>query len=83
MEELGIGRPSTYASIINILKERNYIVTNKKQLTPTNIGIALSTFLCKFFKEYVEHDFTAQLENQLDLISLGKLEKLVFLRNFF
>lgn len=73
MEELGIGRPSTYARILQILQERGYVRNEKKALTPEDRGRIVTTFLLNYFRTYVEYDFTAQLEEQLDEISNGAL----------
>jgi DNA topoisomerase-1 len=72
LESLGIGRPSTYASIISTLKTRQYVKLEKKRFYPTDIGILVSTFLSKYFTQYVDYDFTANLEDILDDISHGK-----------
>ena len=74
LEELGIGRPSTYASIIKVLQDRNYVVLDKKRFLPHDRGRVVSIFLENYFNKYVEYDFTADLENQLDEISNGKLD---------
>ena len=74
MEELGIGRPSTYASIIQVLQQRNYVIKDKGRFIPEDRGRLVSTFLGNFFDRYVEYDFTARLETQLDDVSAGKLE---------
>ena len=73
MEELGIGRPSTYASIISVLQDRNYVLLEKKRFVPEERGRLVTAFLKSFFERYVEYDFTAKLENQLDDISAGLL----------
>ena len=73
LEELGIGRPSTYASIIKVLQDRNYVTLDKKRFIPHDRGRVVSIFLENYFNKYVEYDFTADLENQLDEISDGKL----------
>ncbi len=73
LEELGIGRPSTYASIIKVLQDRNYVILDKKRFFPHDRGRVVSIFLENYFNKYVEYDFTADLENQLDEISDGKL----------
>jgi len=73
LEELGIGRPSTYASIIKVLQDRDYVVLDKKRFVPHDRGRVVSIFLENYFNKYVEYDFTADLENQLDEISDGKL----------
>ena len=66
MEELGIGRPSTYASIMQVIEKRGYVVKDNKRFIPEHRGRIVSTFLANFFSRYVEYDFTASLENQLD-----------------
>ena len=83
MEELGIGRPSTYASTMAVLQERDYIKIDKKRLVPEDKGRLVIAFLESFFKRYVEFDFTAGLEEQLDLISDGKLKWKDVLRDFW
>jgi len=86
LEELGIGRPSTYASIISVLQDRNYVTLDKRRFFPEDRGRLVTTFLQSFFERYVEYDFTADLEDQLDDISGGRIEwKTVldaFWRNF-
>ena len=74
MEELGIGRPSTYASTMAVLQERDYVEMDRKRLVPEDKGRLVTAFLSNFFKRYVEYDFTASLEEKLDLISDGKLD---------
>ena len=83
LEELGIGRPSTYASTLAVLQEREYVRVDKKRLIPEDKGRLVTAFLEGFFKRYVEYDFTADLEDKLDLISDGKLEWKDVLRNFW
>ena len=83
MEELGIGRPSTYASTLAVLQERQYVRTDKKRLIPEDKGRLVIAFLEGFFKRYVEYDFTADLEEKLDLISDGKLAWKDVLRDFW
>ena len=83
MEELGIGRPSTYASTMAVLVERDYVKMDKKRLVPEDKGRLVTAFLKSFFKRYVEYDFTADLEEQLDLISDGKLDWKDVLRQFW
>jgi DNA topoisomerase I len=73
MEELGIGRPSTYASIIATLKDRDYVLLEKKRLHATDKGMIVTAFLGNFFARYVEYDFTAALEEDLDRISNNEL----------
>ena len=83
MEELGIGRPSTYASIMQVIEKRGYVVKDNKRFIPEHRGRIVSTFLENFFSRYVEYDFTASLENQLDEVSDGKLEWRLLLRQFW
>jgi DNA topoisomerase I len=83
MEELGIGRPSTYASILQVLQDRNYVRLDKKRLVPEDRGRIVVAFLESFFKRYVEYDFTADLEEQLDLVSNNELEWHDLLRKFW
>ncbi len=83
LEELGIGRPSTYASTLAVLQERAYVRIDKKRLIPEDKGRLVTAFLESFFKRYVEFDFTADLEDKLDLISDGKLEWKDVLRDFW
>ena len=83
MEELGIGRPSTYASTLALLQERDYVRIDKKRLIPEDKGRLVTAFLESFFRRYVEYDFTADLEEKLDLISDGKLEWKDVLRAFW
>ncbi|MGH1351425.1 MAG: type I DNA topoisomerase [Methyloligellaceae bacterium] len=73
MEELGIGRPSTYASTLSVLEDRGYVQLEQKRLIPEDKGRLVTAFLESFFERYVQYDFTAGLEEQLDLISDGKL----------
>lgn len=73
LEELGIGRPSTYASIVQVLQDRQYVRLEKKQFIPEERGYLVTSFLTHYFKRYVEYDFTANLEEQLDDISNGEL----------
>ncbi len=83
LEELGIGRPSTYASTLNVLRDREYVRYEKKRLIPEDKGRLVTAFLESFFKRYVEYDFTADLEEKLDLISDGKLAWKDVLRDFW
>jgi DNA topoisomerase-1 len=83
MEELGIGRPSTYASILHVLQLRHYVILDKRQFIPDGRGRLVSTFLENFFKKYVEYDFTASLENELDEIAEGSLPWKNVLTNFW
>lgn len=83
MEELGIGRPSTYASIIKVLQDRNYVRLEKRQFLPEDRGRLVTSFLLNFFKKYVEYDFTANLEEELDNIAAGELPWKTVLSNFW
>jgi DNA topoisomerase-1 len=83
MEELGIGRPSTYASILAVLKDRGYTRLDKKRLVPEDKGRLVVAFLESFFQKYVEYDFTASLEEQLDRVSNNELEWHQLLRDFW
>jgi DNA topoisomerase-1 len=83
MEELGIGRPSTYASVLTVLRDRDYVKMEKQRFVPEDKGRLVTAFLEQFFRRYVEYDFTAALEEQLDLVSDGKLDWKQFLRDFW
>ncbi|WP_395830044.1 type I DNA topoisomerase [Elstera sp.] len=83
LEELGIGRPSTYASIIQVLQDRNYVTLEQKRFVPEDRGRLVTSFLASFFDRYVEYDFTANLENQLDDISAGRIDWRAVLRAFW
>ena len=83
MEELGIGRPSTYASILQVLKDRKYVRLDKRRLIPEDRGRIVVAFLESFFAKYVEYDFTAGLEEQLDLISNSEVAWRDVLRDFW
>jgi DNA topoisomerase-1 len=83
MEELGIGRPSTYASILQVLKDRGYVRIDKKRLLPEDKGRVLTAFLESFFAHYVEYDFTADLEEKLDLVSNNEMAWRDLLRDFW
>jgi len=83
MEELGIGRPSTYASIISVLQDRDYVTLDKKRFIPESRGRIVTAFLSSFFRRYVEFDYTANLEEQLDDVSEGKTEWKEVLREFW
>ena len=67
MEELGIGRPSTYASIVTTIQERDYVRKEQNRLIPEDKGRIVTIFLLNFFKQYVEYEFTAGLEDQLEI----------------
>jgi len=83
LEELGIGRPSTYASIISVISTRGYAETISKRFHPTDRGKLLSAFLEKLFSKYVDYNFTAELENQLDDITAGKEDWIKVLEMFW
>lgn len=83
LEELGIGRPSTYASIIQVLQDRDYVRLDKKRFIPEDRGRVVTTFLSEYFTRYVEYGFTAGLEEQLDDISAGNLNWKQVLRDFW
>ncbi|TIM05645.1 type I DNA topoisomerase [Mesorhizobium sp.] len=83
LEELGIGRPSTYTAILKTLEDRDYVSMDKRKLLPQAKGRLLSAFLESFFERYVEYDFTASLEEKLDEISDGKLAWKDVLRDFW
>ncbi|MEN6585955.1 MAG: type I DNA topoisomerase [Sulfuricella sp.] len=83
LEEFGIGRPSTYASIISTLIAREYTLLDKKRFIPTDVGRVVNKFLTEHFTRYVDYDFTAKLEDELDLISTGKREWIPVLDEFW
>ena len=83
LEELGIGRPSTYASIIRILQERNYVQMDAKRFIPEDRGRIVTSFLTHFFERYVQYDFTANLETKLDEISDDRLNHQKVLADFW
>ena len=83
MEELSIGRPSTYASILKVLQDRNYVNLDKRRFQPEDRGRVVTAFLSNFFKRYVDYDFTANLEEQLDDISGGSINWKQVLENFW
>jgi len=83
MEELGIGRPSTYASILQVLKDRKYVRIDKRRLVPEDRGRIVVSFLENFFARYVDFDFTANLEEQLDRVSNNEIEWRDLLRDFW
>jgi DNA topoisomerase-1 len=83
MEELGIGRPSTYAAILQVLKDRGYVRIDKRRLVPEDKGRVVVAFLENFFLRYVEYDFTADLEEQLDRVSNNEVPWRDLLRNFW
>ena len=83
MEELGIGRPSTYASVLTVLRDREYVRMDKNRFIPEDKGRLVTAFLEQFFRRYVEYDFTAALEEKLDQVSAGDLNWKALLREFW
>ena len=83
LEELGIGRPSTYASIISVLKTRNYVELDKNRFVPVDRAILITAFLKGFFSKYIDYEFTAGMEESLDEITSGKIKWTEFLENFW
>jgi DNA topoisomerase-1 len=83
LEELGIGRPSTYASILQVLQDRDYVRLEKRRFIPEDRGRLVTAFLTSFFGKYVEYDFTANLEGQLDEISGGRVDWRAVLTEFW
>src|SRR6201993_25537 len=83
LEELGIGRPSTYASILEVLQDRAYVRLEKRRFVPEDRGRLVTAFLTSFFERYIEYNFTADLENQLDDVSGGRIDWKEVLRNFW
>jgi DNA topoisomerase-1 len=83
MEELGIGRPSTYTSTLTVLRDRGYVRLEKRRLVPEDKGRLVTSFLENFFERYVEYDFTADLESKLDRISNGEINWKEVLRDFW
>jgi DNA topoisomerase-1 len=83
MEELGIGRPSTFASVLSVLRDREYVRMDKTRFVPEDKGRLVTVFLEEFFLKYVEYDFTAALEDKLDKVSAGELDWKVLLREFW
>ncbi|MBI5617842.1 MAG: DNA topoisomerase I [Gammaproteobacteria bacterium] len=83
LEEFGIGRPSTYASIISTLLQREYVELDKKRFRPTDIGRIVINFLTSHFTSYVDYDFTARLEDELDAVSRGEKDWIPVLREFW
>ena len=83
LEEYGIGRPSTYASIISTLQDREYVLLDKKRFTPTDVGRVVNKFLTEHFTKYVDYDFTANLENALDSVADGSREWIPLMDEFW
>ena len=83
LEDCGIGRPSTYASIIQTLKDREYVELENRRFTPTSTGRVVAKFLSQHFARYVDYDFTAELEDELDAISRGEHDWVPLLEEFW
>ena len=83
LEEYGIGRPSTYASIIQVLLSREYVLLDSRRFKPTDVGRAVSQFLSGHFTQYVDYDFTARLEDELDAVSRGEEQWVPLLERFW
>ncbi|SDI67511.1 type I DNA topoisomerase [Lutimaribacter saemankumensis] len=83
MEELGIGRPSTYASIVTTIQDREYVRKEQNRLIPEDKGRIVTVFLTNFFRRYVEYDFTAALEDELDEVSAGQIDYKQLLSRFW
>lgn len=83
LEEHGIGRPSTYATIISTLQQREYVTLEKKRFQPTDVGRIVSNFLTNHFTRYVDYDFTARLEDELDEVSRGEKEWVPLMKEFW
>ncbi len=83
LEEYGIGRPSTYASIISTLVNREYVELENRRFTPTDIGRIVNNFLTEHFTRYVDYEFTAKLEDELDSISRGEVDWVPLMKNFW
>lgn len=83
LEEFGIGRPSTYAAIISTLQDREYVVLESKRFQPTDVGRVVNRFLTEYFTSYVDYDFTARLEDELDAVSRGEADWIPLLEQFW
>ena len=83
LEEYGIGRPSTYASIIQVLLNREYVILDSRRFKPTDVGRAVAKFLSGHFTRYVDYDFTAKLEDELDAVSRGEEDWIPLLEKFW
>lgn len=83
LEEHGIGRPSTYAAIVSTLQTREYVSLDNKRFRPTDVGRVVSKFLTQYFTQYVDYDFTARLEDELDDVSRGEKEWIPLLEGFW
>ncbi len=83
LEEFGIGRPSTYSAIISTLQQREYVILEKKRFIPTDVGRVVNKLLTEHFKLYIDYDFTAKLEDQLDEIARGEKEWIPLMNRFW
>jgi len=83
LEEHGIGRPSTYATIISTLQQREYVEIDKRRFFPTDVGRIVNKFLTDHFAKYIDYDFTAKLEDELDAVSRGEQEWIPLMKNFW
>ncbi len=83
LEEHGIGRPSTYASIISTLQNREYVTLDNKRFYPTDVGRIVNKFLTEHFTKYVDYDFTANLEDELDAVSRGEKDWIPLMHDFW
>lgn len=83
LEEHGIGRPSTYATIIYTLQQRKYVILSASRFKPTDVGVVVNHFLTKYFQQYVDYDFTAKLEDHLDAIARGENNLIPVLQDFW
>ena len=83
MESNGIGRPSTFASILDTIVRRGYVDKTKSNLSPPYLGLAITQLLENHFTALVDKEFTAKMENELDAISRGELDPLPFMKNFY
>ena len=83
LEEYGIGRPSTYASIISTLQQREYVEMDKRRFIPTDVGRVVNRFLTEHFTRYVDYDFTAKLEDELDAVSRGEQDWVPLMKKFW
>ena len=83
LEEFGIGRPSTYVPIISTLQQRDYVTLDQKRFKPTDVGRIVCKFLTQYFTQYVDYDFTAKLEDDLDSVASGEKEWVPLLKDFW
>ncbi len=83
LEEFGIGRPSTYSAIISTLQHREYVILDQKRFKPTDVGRIVNKFLTQYFTQYVDYDFTAKLEDELDAVARGEKEWVPLLKDFW